>query len=96
MHFKCEYVDDMAGELDDGRRNLRRLAQGLEKAYADARVEGQLRADLTPRIATVETLAFMTGLTRLWLLDRGRCGMRRDAQQAVDAHMAAKVAPAAA
>ena len=90
MLFKCEYVEAMADELDDGRRNTRRLVAALEAAYADARVEGSLRADLTPRAAAVETLAFLTGLTRLWLLDRGHCGYRRDARAALHAHLGSR------
>jgi TetR/AcrR family acrAB operon transcriptional repressor len=87
MHFKCEYVESLAEELDDGRRNGRRLAKALESAYADARRSGHLRRDLTPRVAAVETLGFLTGLTRLWLLDRGHCGYRRDARAALRAHV---------
>lgn len=87
MHFKCEYVESMADELDDGRRNTRRLVEALESAYTDARKEGTLRPDLTPRAAAVETLAFLTGLTRLWLLDRGHCGYRRDARAALRSHL---------
>jgi TetR/AcrR family acrAB operon transcriptional repressor len=87
MLFKCEYVESLAEELDDGRRNTRRLAEALESAYADAQRAGMLRKDLTPRVAAVETLVFLTGLTRLWLLDRGHCGFRRDARAAVRAHL---------
>jgi TetR/AcrR family acrAB operon transcriptional repressor len=90
MQFKCEYVEAFAEELDDGRRNTRRLAEVLESAYSDARREGALRTDLTPRIAAVETMAFLTGLTRLWLLDRGHCGIRRDARAIVRAHLEAR------
>ena len=87
LHFKCEYVDELAAELEDGRRNQRRLAEALQGAYADARREGALRPGLEPRIASVETLAFLTGLTRLWLLDRGHCGIRRDSHAALSAHL---------
>jgi TetR/AcrR family acrAB operon transcriptional repressor len=90
MHFKCEYVDELASELDDGRRNLRRLAEALEGAYADAKRAGELRAGLEPRVASVETLAFFSGLARLWLLDRGHCGIRRDARAALAAHLASR------
>ena len=87
MHFKCEYVDSLAEELDDGRRNARRLAAALESAYAEAQRDGLLRTDLTPRVAAVETLVFLTGLMRMWLLDRGRCGIRRDARATMRAHV---------
>ena len=87
MLFKCEYVDGLAEELDDGRRNTRRLAESLEAAYAEARKDGTLRADITPRVAALETLIFLTGLTRLWLLDKGHCGVRRDARAALHAHL---------
>lgn len=90
MHFKCEYVDELAGELEDGRRNCRRLIDGLERAYTDARREKQLRAGLQPRAAAVETLAFFAGLTRLWLMDRGRTGIRRDAHAALASHIASR------
>jgi len=90
MHFKCEYVDSFVEELDDGRRNARRLALALESAYAEARKDGALRADLTPRVAAVETLMFLSGLTRMWLLDRGRCGIRRDARATITAHVEAR------
>ena len=87
MHFKCEYVEGLAEELDDGRRNSRRLAQALEAAYSEAQRDGSLRANLTPRVAAIETLGFLTGLTRMWLLDRGRCGIRRDARATMRAHL---------
>jgi TetR/AcrR family acrAB operon transcriptional repressor len=87
MLFKCEYVDSLADELDDGRRNTRRLAESLEAAYAEAQREGTLRADLTPRVAALDSLIFLTGLTRLWLLDRGHCGVRRDTRAALRAHL---------
>lgn len=90
MHFKCEYVDELAGELDDFRGNLRRLRDGLERAYADALREKQLRAGLEPRTAALETLAFFAGLTRLWLLDKSRTGVRRDALAALAGHMASR------
>ena len=93
LHFKCEYVGELAAELDDGRRNLRRLAEALQEAYADARREGALRPGLEPRIASVDTLAFLTGLTRLWLLDRGHCGIRRDARECLAAHLESRRAP---
>jgi TetR/AcrR family acrAB operon transcriptional repressor len=93
MLFKCEYVESMAEELDDGRRNTRRLAEALEAAYADARRDGTLRGDLTPRVAAVETLIFLTGLTRMWLLDRGHCGIRRDARATLRAHLDSRRAP---
>jgi TetR/AcrR family acrAB operon transcriptional repressor len=87
MLFKCEYVDSLADELDDGRRNTRRLAESLEAAYAEAQRGGALRQDLSPRVAALDTLIFLTGLTRLWLLDRGHCGVRRDARAALRAHL---------
>lgn len=90
MLFKCEYVESMAEELDDGRRNTRRLAEALQAAYADAQREGTLRADLDPRVAALDTLVFLTGLTRLWLLDRGHCGFRRDARAIVQTHLASR------
>ena len=90
MHFKCEYVDELEGELADFRRNVGRLMEAFEAAYADARREGLLRTGLVPRVAAVETTMFFSGLVRLWLLDTRRNGLRGDARAAIAAHVAAR------
>ena len=69
MAFKCEYVDEFEKELDEHRRKSAEIVEVLAKVYRRARRVGQLRAGITPKLAAVESYAFMMGLMRLWLLD---------------------------
>jgi TetR/AcrR family transcriptional regulator, acrAB operon repressor len=95
MSFKCEYVGDLAVERHALAVNSERMRTALESAYAQARARGLLRAGIAPRIAALETIAFMSGLMRLCLLDTGRIGMRADAATVIDAHLDGRRAPAA-
>lgn len=87
MQFKCEYVDDLAAELDDGVRNSSRLARAFETAYAEARKAGALAPGCAPKAAALDTLVFLTGLLRLWLLDKGALGVRRQGAALIRAHV---------
>ncbi len=90
MQFKCEYADELAQELDDMNRNNDRLAKALEATYEEARKAGALNPALTPRIAALDTTAFLAGLVRLSLLDRSRNGMRKNAPALIRAHVASR------
>ena len=87
MSFKCEYVGELAAERHALVANSERLRTALESAYAQARLRRLLRADIAPRIAALETIAFVSGLMRLSLLDNGRIGMRASAAAVIDAHV---------
>lgn len=93
MSFKCEYVGPLAQELKDQMRNKNRLCDTLEKLYAHAKADGSLRPGLSPRIAALETITFIAGLLRLWLLDEGADGVREHARELVSAHIDAKRSP---
>jgi TetR/AcrR family acrAB operon transcriptional repressor len=90
MQYKCEYADDLAQELDDMNRNNDRLLKALEQTYQAARKAGALTAVLTPRLAALDTLAFLAGLVRLSLLDRTRNGMRKNASALIRGHVASR------
>jgi TetR/AcrR family acrAB operon transcriptional repressor len=90
MQFKCEYADDLVSELDDMNRNNDRLVKALQDTYAEARKAGTLNRGLTPRIAALDTMAFLAGLVRLLLLDRTRDGMRKNAATLIRAHVASR------
>jgi TetR/AcrR family acrAB operon transcriptional repressor len=90
MHFKCEYAGELEAELDGARVNTRRLVDAFAKAYGQARRKGLLVSGVTPRAAAAETMMFMSGLLRLWLLDPTAKGLRRDARSAIRSHVAAK------
>lgn len=90
MQFKCEFAGELEAELDGARINTRKLVDGFFKAYTAARRKGLLAKGLTPRAAATETMMFMSGLMRMWLLDPTPKGLRRDARSAIRAHVASK------
>jgi TetR/AcrR family acrAB operon transcriptional repressor len=90
MHFKCEYTGELEGQLENARANTRHIRDAYLKAYIDARRKGSLAAGIEPRAAATETMMFMAGMIRLWVLDPTAKGLRRDARAAVKAHVTAK------
>ena len=88
MQFRCEYVGDLAGELDAAVRNIDRLAKALERAYREAHAAGELAPGLRPEIAALETTMFVNGLVRLCILHGRGTALRRNARAAVAAHVA--------
>ena len=90
LSFGCEYVDALAPELDLQRRQLAELRDQLRAAYLRAQAKGQLRADVDPALAALETVVFMTGLVRVWLLDRARTLVDGGPAALVRAHVASR------
>ena len=87
MQFKCEYVKELAEDLAGSIGSTERLTHAFEAAYREARREGALARSLPPRAAAVESVMFLGGLVRLWLLDSRREGFRRQARAAIRAHV---------
>jgi TetR/AcrR family transcriptional regulator, acrAB operon repressor len=90
MLFKCEYVGELQAELDGWRRNNDRLVKAFETAYRHARRSGELAQCVQPRVAAVETLMFLSGIVRLWLLDDRPAGLRARARAAIRMHVRAR------
>lgn len=90
MLFKCEYVGELNAELAHWRRNNDRLVKAFETAYRHARRAGELAACVQPRAAAAETMMFMAGLVRLWLLDDRPQGLRTKARAAIRTHVRAR------
>lgn len=89
LTFKCEYVGDFAADMASQGERLDELARTLERAYRAAARRGQLRKGASPRLAALETCAFLLGTMRLWLLDAGGRLMRKEAPKVIRAHVAA-------
>lgn len=87
MSFKCEYVGELEAELDEYVRKNERLCNALTQAYAEARTRGELRAHVTPRLAALETILFVAGLFRFWLLAGDGAGVRKEARALIRAHV---------
>lgn len=87
MSFKCEYVGPLAHELKDQAKNNQWLCEALAKVYREAMNDGSLRAGLSPSIVALDTLTFVAGLLRLWLLDESGETMRKHARALIAAHV---------
>lgn len=87
MAFKCEYVGEFERELRVHRLQSSEIVDMLARQYAQAKKLGKLRAALAPRLAAVETLAFMIGLIRLTLLDPEASIARPASRALIRAHV---------
>jgi len=96
MAFKCEYVDEFEKELGEHQRKSGEIVNVLARVYRRAKATGQLRPDLAPKLAAVETLAFMMGLIRLWLLDQQADIVRPRVGALIAAHVNGRRAQGAA
>jgi TetR/AcrR family acrAB operon transcriptional repressor len=87
LGFKCEYV----GEIEvDMKRQVARSAELIEKleaVYRTAARKRSLRKGITPRLAALETCAFLVGLVRLWLLDSASKVIRKETTALIRAHV---------
>ena len=88
LTFKCEYVGDFEADIKRQAVRLAELASELERIYRAAARLGQLRKGIAPRLAALETCAFLMGTMRLWLLDGGGKLVRKDAAKLMRTHIA--------
>jgi len=87
MQLRCEYVGELAEELAVGVRNVDRLAKAIEGAYREARAAGELAPGVVPAVAALETVMFMNGLVRLWIVHSEGASLRRQARAAIAQHV---------
>jgi TetR/AcrR family transcriptional regulator, acrAB operon repressor len=92
MQLRCEYVGDLAQELEAAARNQERLLRAFEAAYREARKTGALAPRLSPEVAAAETLMFLSGLLRLSLIHAKGGVVRKNARAAVKSHVRSKAA----
>ncbi|MBX6393063.1 MAG: TetR family transcriptional regulator [Burkholderiales bacterium] len=90
ISFKCEYVDDMARDLREYARKNERLRETLTKVYREAQAD--MRPGLQPELAALETVTFLAGLLRLWLMDRHATAVRAHARELIAMHVASRKA----
>lgn len=87
LNFKCEFVGELEKDLADYIERNEEFLGKLERTYQAARRAGQLRPGLSPRVAAMETLTFLTGLLRLRLLGVPSLQREQDVRALVDAHV---------
>ncbi len=94
MTFKCEYVGEFARDLDMACTKHTELRDKLARLYREARRLGILRAGLAPLCAASDTLIFMSGLIKIWVVDEDGGLVRRHARRLVRDHIEGKRAVA--
>jgi TetR/AcrR family acrAB operon transcriptional repressor len=70
LALRCEYVDELRPELGRHVRRCHELQTRFAAVYRRARHLGVMRRDVAPDTAALATCVFVTGLLRLWLMDR--------------------------
>ena len=85
LFTKCEYADDMRPVLERQRNAARGGRARIETGLRNAIARAQLPPDLDTARAASVVQAFLGGVLRDWLLDRGSIALPRDAEYLADA-----------
>ena len=88
--FKCEYVDEFARDLDTACSMHSDLRAKLAALYRDAQKKGLLRDELTPGRAASDTIIFLSGLIKIWLVDERGSLVQRESRNLIADHIAGK------
>lgn len=89
LSLKCEYVDDFRPELKRHVGRCRDLKTRIAGVYRRAVDAGVMRSDVDTDDAALATCVFITGLLRLWLMDRDATLVRSSVEALIAAHIAA-------
>lgn len=95
MTFRCEFVDELKPALLVQAKHLAGTISKLAEAYQGAKKNRSLRDGIDPQLAAVETMSFLLGLVRLWLLDRSGTMVRGRTAAIIKAHVGARRRPGA-
>lgn len=87
LNFKCEFVGEMEGDLAEYVGHNEECLAKLLRTYQAAQKAGELRAGISPKMAALETLVFLTGLLRLRLLGVPSLQTRRELNALINAHV---------
>ena len=88
--FKCEYVDEFARDLETACTMHMDMQSKLAALYREARRKGLLREGLTPSRAASDTLIFLAGLIKIWLVDDRGSLVQRQSRALIADHIAGK------
>ena len=90
VSFKCEYVDEFARDLETACSMHTDLQAKLAVLYRDAKRRGLLREGLTPARSASDTIIFLSGLIRIWLVDESGSLVRRNSRRLIADHIEGK------
>lgn len=97
MTFKCEYVGEFARDLETACVMHNELRDKFAEQYREAHRLGILRAGVDPLDAASDTLIFVSGLIKIWIVDDSGELVRKHAARLVVDHIEGKrVVPATA
>jgi TetR/AcrR family acrAB operon transcriptional repressor len=88
--FKCEYVDEFARDLETACTMHTELQAKLATHYRDAQRRGLLRDGLVPARAASDTMIFLSGLIRIWLVDESGSLVKKNARRLIADHIEGK------
>lgn len=88
--FKCEYVDGFEAILDEQAAHYAALSAKLTQVYEHAKDKNLLRPELTPKLAALDTQAFLIGIIRMWLLDKESKLIRNNIKDLIHAHITSR------
>ena len=94
LTFKCEYVGEFARDRDAACAMHGDLRDKLAKLYRQAQRMGILRAGVAPTCAASDTLIFVSGLIKVWVVDDDGTLVRNHARRLVVDHVEGKRAVA--
>lgn len=87
LNFKCEFVGEMQQDLADYVAHSEECLAKLQRTYQAAQRNGDMRTGISPKMAAMETLVFLTGLLRLRLLGVPALQTRRELNALIAAHV---------
>jgi TetR/AcrR family acrAB operon transcriptional repressor len=90
MTFKCEYVGEFARDLDVMCTMHVELREKLAKLYREAKRRRLLRPGISPACAASDTLIFVSGLIKIWIVDENGTLVRNHARRLVLDHIEGK------
>jgi TetR/AcrR family transcriptional regulator, acrAB operon repressor len=93
MTFKCEYVDEFRKEFDQSRLAQQDILGMLTRVYREAQRAQALRPGLAGEVAAIDTMIFLGGLIKLWLMDEDGRMVRRRVKNLIATHIANHRAP---
>jgi TetR/AcrR family acrAB operon transcriptional repressor len=88
MMTRCEYVDEFAEVLRLILSNCSGFIEKIELVYKRAQDKSQLRPGDDPAALAMDSHFFFTGLLHMWVKDVEDGNIRKNAIQAIKAHIA--------
>lgn len=90
LSFKCEYVGEFARAMENVSVIHHDLREKFAKQYREAQRLGLLRAGIDPPSAASDTLIFVSGLIKIWIVDDSGELVRKHAARLVVDHIEGK------